>query len=261
MSARDVHQDVFDADDGLAAFATDVRAAADATPLPAVGDRLAQLFADGIPSAAAAAATATGRRRSLRRRVALVLGAGVALTGSGLGVAGALPAPVQRAVADIADVVGIELPSPDTGDAPPPAPATPPSTVPVVPPTTGPPSTLPPPAQAPDRPGRPADPGADPPGGGAGRPDAPAPRAGANRPASGFEQPGRSEPPGQAQSEQTPAADRPRATTPAVRSRDRAVVTTTTLDTPIDDAAAVDDAAPGDRATDRLAATKSPARP
>jgi hypothetical protein len=170
----DVHQDVFDADDGLAAFAIDLRAAADDAALPAVGGELARLFTDGLPPAGDAAAAATARR-PLRRRVAIVLGAGLTLTASGFGAAGALPGPVQRAVADVADVIGIDLPSSaDAEDGPTPSPATtrpprpvaPPSSVPSSVPSwtrpTVPPSTTLPPTSSPHRTpttGRPADPG------------------------------------------------------------------------------------------------------
>lgn len=151
MSSGDVHPDVFDSDDDLAVFAAELRAAAAATPEPVVRPELAQLFERGLPPVAARAAARSLRPR-LVRRVAIAAGALVVGTG-GLGVAGALPAPVQQAVADVAAVIGLELPEPDerssdrrpaeappapvpTPNVPPTMPDAPPSTVPATPPST-----------------------------------------------------------------------------------------------------------------------------
>lgn len=135
MNQDDVHpHDMFDDDPSLEAFARDLRQAAAATAVPTVGDELAAVFRDGLPPVDAPA----GVRRSRSRRVALrtVLAGVVAGFGiGGLGVAGALPDPMQRQVARVADVVGVQLPVPEE------APIgveleTPPVTTPA-PPTTG----------------------------------------------------------------------------------------------------------------------------
>jgi hypothetical protein len=90
--------------DELDAFLDDLRAAAAAAPAPAVGDALATLFREG---AAPVVAPAPRRRIAVR---AVVAGAVAGLAFGGLGVAGALPGPVQRTVADVVDHVGVHLP-------------------------------------------------------------------------------------------------------------------------------------------------------
>lgn len=158
MSPDDVHPDVFDSDDDLAAFAADLRAAAAATPQPVVRQELAQLFERGLPPVAAPTA-ARSRRPQLVRRIAIAAGALVVGTG-GLGVAGALPAPVQQTVADVAEIIGVQLPSPEERPsehrpADVPAPATPPGLDTVVPETPA--GTVPatPPSTVPARPDTP----------------------------------------------------------------------------------------------------------
>lgn len=150
MAPRDVHPDVFDADDPVASFAADLRAAAAATPGPAVNDELAHLFQVGQPSAVRPAAAAWRPQRQILRRVAIAAGALIVGT-SGLGVAGALPGPVQRAVADVADVIGVQLPAPADDARPEPTP-------PATPSSTTPPSTVPTPENRPVDPSQPERP-------------------------------------------------------------------------------------------------------
>ena len=96
------------AQDALGTFFDDVRTAAAATPAPAAGASLTALFEHGTMPAALAPLPRTRRRQwSLRIAVASAVGG---LTLGGLGVAGALPAPVQHRVADVVDVVGVHLP-------------------------------------------------------------------------------------------------------------------------------------------------------
>jgi hypothetical protein len=96
------------ADDALDTFFDDVRAAAADTPAPVPGAALATLFEDGtMPAAPAARRFAPRRLPTLRIAVAGVVGG---LVFGGLGVAGALPGPVQTRVADVVDVVGVHLP-------------------------------------------------------------------------------------------------------------------------------------------------------
>lgn len=157
MSVDDVHPDVIDELD--AELGAELRAARDAAPLPVLGMALARIFDEGLPPATAPAAGPSARRRAVRRATVLA-GVGAFFAG-GLGVAGALPAPVQRAVSDAADVVGVQLPHPsDDDDERPGTPADAPVTVPstVVAPTTppvavrpSPTSTIPAPAVAPGR--------------------------------------------------------------------------------------------------------------
>lgn len=148
MSIDDVHPTVID--ELEAELGPDLRAARDATPLPVLGAALARVFEDGLPPVAAPAVGPSARRRMVRR---IAVGATVAgfFTG-GLGVAGALPGPVQRAVSDVADVVGVQLPHPADDEADPPADTpivVPPTTVASTPPTSAvrptPPTTVPPP--------------------------------------------------------------------------------------------------------------------
>jgi hypothetical protein len=89
--------------DELDAFFDDLRSAAANTPAPLPGDALATLFRDGT-----APVVAPLRRRWAAR--AVVAGAVGSLAFGGLGVAGALPRPVQQRVADVVDRVGVHLP-------------------------------------------------------------------------------------------------------------------------------------------------------
>ncbi|MCU1374328.1 MAG: hypothetical protein JWO68_1614 [Actinomycetia bacterium] len=113
--------------DELDAFLDDLRHAAADAPAPAVGEALATLFREGT----APVVVVPARRRWAVRAVVAGAVAGVAF--GGLGVAGALPRPVQRRVADVVDHVGVHLP-----DA---RPATTTSTTVTVPLTTTPPTT------------------------------------------------------------------------------------------------------------------------
>lgn len=133
MSIDGVHPDVIDELD--AELGADLRAARDAAPLPVLGAALARVFEEGLPPVSAPAPAAGTRRRAVRRGAVV---AGVAgLFAGGLGVAGALPAPVQRAVSEVADVIGVQLPSPADDDADPPAGDTdPPADAPVIVPPT-----------------------------------------------------------------------------------------------------------------------------
>jgi len=128
VTERDVHPHDMP-HDPLDSFLDDLRSAAADTPLPAVGDALATLFREGAAPIASPAPRA-GRRWSLRGAVAGAV-AGVAL--SGLGIAGALPAPVQHGVATVVHHVGVHLPDPETTTTTVPAPT---STVPANRPTT-----------------------------------------------------------------------------------------------------------------------------
>jgi hypothetical protein len=123
---------MFEDDPQLTAFARDLRSAADATPPPAVGASLAAV----LEGRAAATAPDWLPRSAPRRRAGMrwVIGGAVFGLGIGsLGVAGALPDPVQRQVAHLGDVVGVDLPEPAAD-----TPAT------SVVPTSVPPSTVPP---------------------------------------------------------------------------------------------------------------------
>jgi hypothetical protein len=106
MGERDVHLSEMP-HDPLDAFLDDLRSAAADTPTPAVGDELAVLFRDGAAPVVSPAPAPRPRRWSVRAAVA---GAVAGLTFGGLGIAGALPGPVQRGVADVARQVGVELP-------------------------------------------------------------------------------------------------------------------------------------------------------
>jgi hypothetical protein len=107
VGAEDVHPTDMP-DDRLDAFFDELRTAAAEAPMPAVGDVLATLFRDG-QAPLAAPAPVVRRRWSARAAVA---GAVVGVTFGGLGIAGALPAPVQRGVADVVRQVGVNLPEP-----------------------------------------------------------------------------------------------------------------------------------------------------
>jgi hypothetical protein len=145
VPARDVHPSEMP-HDPLDAFLDDLRSAAADTPSPAVGDELAALFRDGTRPVVSP--TPAPRRRWSAR--AAVAGAVAGLAFGGLGIAGALPGPVQRGVADVARQVGVSLPDDDE-------PTT--TTVTVPAPTT---RVVPTPTTAPERsgddaPGRSAD--------------------------------------------------------------------------------------------------------
>jgi hypothetical protein len=134
MSDDDVHP--HEMSDELDDFLDDLRRAAAEAPAPVVGDALATLFREGAAPVAAPATTV--RRRWTAR--AVVAGAVAGIAFGGLGVAGALPRPVQQRVADVVDHVGVHLP-----DA---RPATTTTTV-TVPPTTTSTTALPPTTGAP----------------------------------------------------------------------------------------------------------------
>jgi hypothetical protein len=112
-----VHLDeMFEDDPDLAAFARDLRAAADQGPLPEIGAALAAVLdgrapANEVPGTVGPPGSPRrGGTWSRRRRAGVAVGAGLGLAFGSLGVAGALPGPVQRQVARAADVVGIDLP-------------------------------------------------------------------------------------------------------------------------------------------------------
>ena len=124
-------------DDRVASFLDEVRSQYGRLPLPSPSAQLSQLFATGLsiekgdrPVTAASnangpAAQAAGLPKWTRRRDMLkqALGSmatkvaagatGAALTLGGLGAAGALPGPVQMAAANVAEVVGVDLPAPE----------------------------------------------------------------------------------------------------------------------------------------------------
>ena len=109
MSGPDVHPDDMP-HDPLDVFLDDVRSAVADTPAPGIGAELATLFRDG---AAPVVTTAPhrGRRWSVR---GVVAGAVAGMTFGGLGIAGALPGPVQHGVASVVHHVGVQLPDPET---------------------------------------------------------------------------------------------------------------------------------------------------
>lgn len=103
---------MFEDDPQLATFAQDLRAAADALPALAVRDDLAAVLAGETP--APVPPWLPARRRS-RRSIALratIAGAAFGLGVGSLGVAGALPDPVQRQLSHAGEVVGVHLPTP-----------------------------------------------------------------------------------------------------------------------------------------------------
>jgi hypothetical protein len=106
--------------DALDAFLDELRAAGSAVDAPAPSDALQVLFRDG--TVASPPAPLPQRRRPLLR--VAVAGAAGAFAFSGLGVAGALPAPVQSRVADVVEHVGVNIPdgNPGHGGQPPAAP-------------------------------------------------------------------------------------------------------------------------------------------
>lgn len=114
MRGGDVHRDdMFDEDPTIAAFARDLRAAAAATPAPAVGPALAAVLDGRAPATAYPDVIETPRARVVRRpgRLRWAVAGAAALVGAGsLGVAGALPGPVQRQVSRMAEVIGVDVP-------------------------------------------------------------------------------------------------------------------------------------------------------
>ena len=107
--------------DALDAFLDELRAAGSAVDAPAPSDALQVLFRDGTV-AGSPVLPALPRRRPLVR--VAVAGAAGAVAFSGLGVAGALPAPVQSRVADVVEHLGVDWPdgNPGHGGEPPAAP-------------------------------------------------------------------------------------------------------------------------------------------
>ena len=136
MAGHDVHRDGMENDPTIAAFARDLQDAAAATPAPAVGASLAAVLDGRAPTAVYPELVLPGRvrpsRRSLRLRWA-VASAAFGIGAGSLGVAGALPGPVQRQVSRMAEVVGVDLPDG--------RPATTTTTIILPPPTTRPPAT------------------------------------------------------------------------------------------------------------------------
>lgn len=127
---------MFDDDPTIAAFARDLQDAAAASPAPAIGASLAAVLDGRAPAAVYPEVVSPGRvrpsRRSLRLRWA-VAGTAFGIGASSLGIAGALPGPVQRQVSRMADVIGVDLPDgrPTTTTTVTPHPSVvPPSTVP-----------------------------------------------------------------------------------------------------------------------------------
>lgn len=153
MSTRGVHRDDMYDDPTIAAFARDLQDAAATTPAPAVGASLAAVLEGRAPAAVypevVAPRSVRPARRSLRLRWA-VASAAFGIGASSLGIAGALPGPVQRQVSRMADVIGVDLPDGsedgDTTPTTPTEPILPPSTVVVPRPTVVPPrpSVVPP---------------------------------------------------------------------------------------------------------------------
>ena len=120
MRGHDVHhEDMFDGDPMLAAFARDLQDAAAATPAPAIGEPLAAILEGRAPATVYPNVVEVPRARAARRpaRLRWAVGAAAFTLGAGsLGVAGALPGPVQRQVSRMAEVIGVHLPSGE-GDA------------------------------------------------------------------------------------------------------------------------------------------------
>ena len=118
MAAGDVHSHDMDA---LDAFLDELRAAGSAVDTPAPSDALQVLFRDGTVPVAPAPLSRLRRRPLVRVALAGAVGA---FAFGGLGVAGALPAPVQAKVADVGNFVGVNLPdgNPGHGGEPPSAP-------------------------------------------------------------------------------------------------------------------------------------------
>jgi hypothetical protein len=112
MSDEGVHPvEMFDDDPTLAAFALDLRRAAEAAGPPVVNGALASVLAGHTAAPAANGFPVSRRPRRSRRLRAVVGGVVFGVTVGGLGVAGALPGPVQRQVSRAGRAVGIELPA------------------------------------------------------------------------------------------------------------------------------------------------------
>lgn len=106
----------------LAAYFAAVRRDAEDMPAPVAGSELSALLSAGIapfgstPSPRAVAHRPSRRKKMLHVALGTVVGkivTGTAMAAAsvgGLGAAGALPAPVQDVVADVAGIVGIDLP-------------------------------------------------------------------------------------------------------------------------------------------------------
>lgn len=120
MNQPGVHPaEMFEDDPQLAAFAQDLRAAADAVPALAVRDDLAAVLEGTHPPVTPAWLPARRRsRRSVTLRVTIA-GAVFGLGVGSLGVAGALPDPVQRGLSHAGEVVGVHLPAPAEDHGPP----------------------------------------------------------------------------------------------------------------------------------------------
>lgn len=116
MTTGGVHRnEMFEDDPLLTAFAQDLRAAADAVPVPEARADLAAVLEGLIaPTIPAWVPAPPRRRRSLTLRWTIA-GAAFGLGVGSLGVAGALPAPVQRQLSHFGDVVGVDLPDPARG--------------------------------------------------------------------------------------------------------------------------------------------------
>lgn len=151
--------------EALASLLTDLRRAHRGEPAPPMGPELTELVATGAArdDRAVDPQTTGSSTSGWAGRAKLLIGGAVAGLGlvGGLGAAGALPAPVQRAVASTADVVGLDFPRPPRPTPPPPDPARSPD-APAPPPassttTTCPPATAPaasaPSSPAPSSPG------------------------------------------------------------------------------------------------------------
>jgi hypothetical protein len=150
VTTDDVHPD--EMPDELDAFFDELRSAAASASPPVLGDALATLFRDG-----AAPQPAPSRRRRIALR-AVAAGAAAGIAFGGLGVAGALPGPVQHRVADVVEHVGVHLPD----DQPAPTTTTTTSTTVLPPPTVlrtpaTVPTTVAPPAPRGEEPGRSGD--------------------------------------------------------------------------------------------------------
>jgi hypothetical protein len=105
---------MFSDDPQLASFARDLQEAAASQPLPEVGAALAAVF-EGRVQPPVPSFIPDVRPRPRSRRLRVVIGGAVFGLGVGsLGVAGALPGPVQRQVARMGDVVGVDLPDGET---------------------------------------------------------------------------------------------------------------------------------------------------
>lgn len=110
---------------GLADAITRFRSVMIADAPQGSADRLAEIAAATASDAGAPVVGAASARRPLGVRrfvlhgVALkvLIGSMLALTLGGGAVAGVLPDPIQRVIADAADVIGIDLPRPDSGIA------------------------------------------------------------------------------------------------------------------------------------------------